>query len=67
MRSPGPSPIFDDPCGGFGFRLLSYLLPPPSGPAVLRVALDWDSETQWLREMVQDADALDAWENEGGR
>lgn len=36
-------------------------------PVVVSLRVDWDEELAWLREMVQDADALDAWENEGGR
>ena len=53
---------------GFALRPIAWMnFFAPQPRAIVHLAIDWRDEMQWLREMLADADACDAWENEGGR
>ena len=52
---------------GFELRPVSLGLLSARPPVIASLGIDWGTALAALREMVQDADAEDTWENEGGR
>jgi hypothetical protein len=55
-----------DALDNYAIRPIHYLSP-QQRPCVVSLGIDWHTELQWLRELAAECDALDAWENEGGR
>lgn len=55
-----------DALDNYEIRPIHYLSP-QRRLCVVSIGIDWREELQWLRELSAECDALDAWENEGGR